>query len=359
MRGRARLDGEAWGKGGNGVDLAERQAQHRRRQLAGLVALRAHGLHKRYGTRTILADVSRAVREFFSPELFNRIDRIVPFSPLSPETAMDVAQKELEKLSAAAESPKQTITYERTGRREWRPLPAESFARLPVQEIVEIVPEPVQRRVRQQECHPCRGGGSRPVDGGGGARTALGAKSEDYPLGTRLHDPASHSDCILDELRSLGASPLRIIQGQLGVQQRLSLDENPKYPLMRFAHHDVVAWRCEYARDRRRIDELEQGIAVDFVSSTDPLMAILPGLEKLFVVGAAPEHTVGLESLERSNEGQPLVPEVRVIRADRNVRDGCNVAHGVRDRLDRCRGLCLLACRSSCESQDELSARRR
>jgi len=48
----------------------------------------------------ILADVSRAVREFFSPELFNRIDRIVPFSPLSPETAMDVAQKELEKLSA-------------------------------------------------------------------------------------------------------------------------------------------------------------------------------------------------------------------------------------------------------------------
>lgn len=51
---------------------------------------------------------------------------------------------ELEKLSAAAEVTTQTVTYERSPRREKRPLPAENFARLPVQEVVEIVPEPVQ-----------------------------------------------------------------------------------------------------------------------------------------------------------------------------------------------------------------------
>jgi transposase len=52
---------------------------------------------------------------------------------------------ELEKLSAAAEAPKQTITYERTSApREKRPLAAETFAKLPIKETVEIIPEPVQ-----------------------------------------------------------------------------------------------------------------------------------------------------------------------------------------------------------------------
>ena len=46
---------------------------------------------------------------------------------------------ELEKL-AAASAPKQTISYERTVSKEKRSLPAENFARLPVQEVVEIVP---------------------------------------------------------------------------------------------------------------------------------------------------------------------------------------------------------------------------
>ncbi|MFO0754993.1 MAG: AAA family ATPase [Byssovorax sp.] len=46
----------------------------------------------------VLADVARAVREFFPPELFNRIDRIVPFRPLSREVAEKVAAKELDKL---------------------------------------------------------------------------------------------------------------------------------------------------------------------------------------------------------------------------------------------------------------------
>ena len=51
---------------------------------------------------------------------------------------------ELEKLAASVEAPKQTITYERPVSREKRPLPAESFAHLPVQERVVIEPALVQ-----------------------------------------------------------------------------------------------------------------------------------------------------------------------------------------------------------------------
>jgi ATP-dependent Clp protease ATP-binding subunit ClpC len=46
----------------------------------------------------VLADVDRAVREFFPPELFNRIDRVVRFRPLSREVAVDVAEKELSRV---------------------------------------------------------------------------------------------------------------------------------------------------------------------------------------------------------------------------------------------------------------------
>ncbi|MDB4957289.1 MAG: ATP-dependent Clp protease ATP-binding subunit ClpA [Myxococcales bacterium] len=48
----------------------------------------------------ILADVARAVREFFPTELFNRIDQVVPFEPLTPEVAAKVVDKELGKLLA-------------------------------------------------------------------------------------------------------------------------------------------------------------------------------------------------------------------------------------------------------------------
>ncbi|MBX3248784.1 MAG: ATP-dependent Clp protease ATP-binding subunit [Myxococcales bacterium] len=44
------------------------------------------------------AEVSRAVKDFFPPELFNRIDRVVPFEPLSAETARDIAARELAAL---------------------------------------------------------------------------------------------------------------------------------------------------------------------------------------------------------------------------------------------------------------------
>ena len=48
----------------------------------------------------ILADVAKAVREFFPIELFNRIDQVVPFEPLTPEVAAKVVDKELAKLLA-------------------------------------------------------------------------------------------------------------------------------------------------------------------------------------------------------------------------------------------------------------------
>jgi len=48
----------------------------------------------------ILADVARAVRDFFPVELFNRIDQVVPFEPLTPEVAAKVVDKELGKLLA-------------------------------------------------------------------------------------------------------------------------------------------------------------------------------------------------------------------------------------------------------------------
>lgn len=48
----------------------------------------------------VVRDVDRAVREFFPPELFNRIDRVVSFRPLTPEIAERVAEKELAQLLA-------------------------------------------------------------------------------------------------------------------------------------------------------------------------------------------------------------------------------------------------------------------
>ncbi len=49
---------------------------------------------------SVSQDVSKAVREFFAPELFNRIDRVVAFRPLERSTARDIARKELAKLAA-------------------------------------------------------------------------------------------------------------------------------------------------------------------------------------------------------------------------------------------------------------------
>ncbi|MCK6549324.1 AAA family ATPase [Myxococcota bacterium] len=46
----------------------------------------------------VLFDIAREVKEFFPPELFNRIDRVVPFRPLSGAVALKIAERELSKL---------------------------------------------------------------------------------------------------------------------------------------------------------------------------------------------------------------------------------------------------------------------
>ncbi len=46
----------------------------------------------------VMASIAREVREHFPPELWNRIDRVVPFQPLSPAIAASVAGKELDKM---------------------------------------------------------------------------------------------------------------------------------------------------------------------------------------------------------------------------------------------------------------------
>ncbi|MBK6919536.1 MAG: ATP-dependent Clp protease ATP-binding subunit [Deltaproteobacteria bacterium] len=43
-------------------------------------------------------ELVRAVQDFFAPELFNRIDRVVPFDPLSVEGATRIAHRELQQL---------------------------------------------------------------------------------------------------------------------------------------------------------------------------------------------------------------------------------------------------------------------
>lgn len=46
----------------------------------------------------LLHDIQRAVAAFFPPELYNRIDRVVPFGPLAPETVREIAEAELKRL---------------------------------------------------------------------------------------------------------------------------------------------------------------------------------------------------------------------------------------------------------------------
>ena len=45
-------------------------------------------------------EAHRAVREFFAPELFNRIDQVIPFSPLTRAVARRIGAKELSQLLA-------------------------------------------------------------------------------------------------------------------------------------------------------------------------------------------------------------------------------------------------------------------
>jgi ATP-dependent Clp protease ATP-binding subunit ClpA len=40
-----------------------------------------------------------AVRAFFRPEMFNRLDAVVPFAPLPPEIVSEIAVREIERMS--------------------------------------------------------------------------------------------------------------------------------------------------------------------------------------------------------------------------------------------------------------------
>lgn len=81
------------------------------------------------------AQIEWLKKQLFGPGKSEKLDRAQLLLKLG----------ELEKLAALAERPKETITYERTkGPAEKRPMPAETFAHLPVKETVEIIPEPVQ-----------------------------------------------------------------------------------------------------------------------------------------------------------------------------------------------------------------------
>jgi len=81
------------------------------------------------------ASIAWLKQKLFGPGQSEKLDRAQLLLKLA----------ELEKLSAAAEAPTQTVHYERTSApREKRPLAAETFAKLPVKETIEIIPEPVQ-----------------------------------------------------------------------------------------------------------------------------------------------------------------------------------------------------------------------
>ncbi|KAF0242562.1 MAG: chaperone activity ATPase ATP-binding subunit, partial [bacterium] len=54
----------------------------------------------------------RAVKDFLRPELFNRIDRIVPFTPLTPKVIQQIAVRELEKLKQRSGIQFRNITLE-------------------------------------------------------------------------------------------------------------------------------------------------------------------------------------------------------------------------------------------------------
>ncbi len=67
-------------------------------------------------TESALAEVSRAVRDFFPPELFHRIDRIVPFRPLDEIMARAIVRRELGMLLARRGLTERRIAVEATDR---------------------------------------------------------------------------------------------------------------------------------------------------------------------------------------------------------------------------------------------------
>jgi transposase len=82
------------------------------------------------------AQIAWLKQQLFGPGKSEKLDR----------AQMRFQLEELERLAAKAEQRVETITYERAKpAKEPRSVPAETFAKLPVVETIEIVPEPVKQ----------------------------------------------------------------------------------------------------------------------------------------------------------------------------------------------------------------------
>ena len=57
-----------------------------------------HGASLGFGEAGGADDVTHAIRQFFRPEFFNRIDRVVPFAPLTREAIASIARQELQAI---------------------------------------------------------------------------------------------------------------------------------------------------------------------------------------------------------------------------------------------------------------------
>ena len=82
------------------------------------------------------AQIAWLKQQLFGPGKSEKLDR----------AQLRFQLEELERLAAKAEQRVETITYERAKpAKEPRSVPAETFAKLPVVETIEIVPEPVKQ----------------------------------------------------------------------------------------------------------------------------------------------------------------------------------------------------------------------
>ena len=103
--------------------------------LESLQVLQRENGELREENTVLRAKIAWLRKELFGPGKSEKLDR----------AQLVLKLEELEKLAAAADRPKETISYEREkGPAPKRTLPAENFAHLPVKETIEVIPEPVR-----------------------------------------------------------------------------------------------------------------------------------------------------------------------------------------------------------------------
>lgn len=165
-----------------------------------------------------MREIAGAVRAFFSPELFNRIDAIVPFRPIDARTAKRVADKELGKLLARRGLTERNV-------------------------VVQVSDAVIERVAREAYA---------PLDGARAIKRSL----EERMAG------------LLTDVLSTGERSaltlLRVGVGDAGFTvDRESLQEAPalpaRWPMERLIRQPRPALVAELARMRPRVAELEQG----------------------------------------------------------------------------------------------------